>query len=75
VTAGTLNVYTGGLLSEHTLGADGMVTLNIAPSAGDVVTADFAYYWRVCFADEYMESVNIFYDLYENKKIRLVTVE
>lgn len=75
VVSGTLKVYVNGAPAEYTPGADGLVSLNTAPDAGTVISADFEYYWRVCFAEEYAESVNIFYDLYENKKIRLVTVE
>jgi uncharacterized protein (TIGR02217 family) len=75
VVSGTLKVYVNGTLAEYTTGDAGLIMLTKTPEAGDVISADFEYYWRVCFADEYTESVNIFYDLYENKKIRLVTIE
>lgn len=54
---------------------DGWIILASAPTVGATVTASFEYYWRVAFNDDDLTWTNLFYDLYNLKSIKLVTVK
>jgi uncharacterized protein (TIGR02217 family) len=52
----------------------GLVTFAAPPPAGQVVTADFTYRFRVRFADESVEFENFMYQLWQLKQIKLQSV-
>lgn len=41
----------------------GAITFDVAPSADDVVTADYTYYWKVMLADDGLTVTKIFKDI------------
>src|SRR5579862_8753295 len=53
--------------------ASGLVTFVAPPPAGQVVTADFTYWFRVRFADDTAEFENFMYQLWQLKQIKLQT--
>jgi uncharacterized protein (TIGR02217 family) len=55
-------------------GDTGLVTFAAAPPAGQVVTADFTYRFRVRFADDSAEFENFMYQLWQLKQIKLQSV-
>jgi uncharacterized protein (TIGR02217 family) len=51
--------------------ASGLLTFATPPPAGQVVTADFTYWFRVRFADDTAEFENFMYQLWQLKQIKL----
>jgi uncharacterized protein (TIGR02217 family) len=49
----------------------GLVTFTTPPPAGQSITADFTYYFRVRFADDTAEYENFMYQLWQLKQIKL----
>jgi len=59
----------------YTVDADtGLVTFTAPPPAGQVITADFTYRFRVRFADDSAEFENFMYQLWQLKQIKLQSV-
>ena len=52
----------------------GIVTFATPPPAGQLVTADFTYRFRVRFADDTAEFENFMYQLWQLKQIKLQSV-
>jgi len=52
----------------------GLVTFTTPPPAGQSVSADFTYYFRVRFADDTTEFENFLYQLWSLKQIKLQSV-
>lgn len=52
----------------------GLVGFNSPPPAGQLVTADFTYYFRVRFADDTADFENFLYQLWSLKRIRLQSI-
>ena len=50
------------------------MTFTAPPPAGQVVTADFTYRFRVRFADDAAEFENFMYQLWQLKQIKLQSV-
>ena len=74
IVPGTLTVLVDGAAVKATLKEDGWVEI-AAPESGANVTATFEYYWRVAFADDGMTWSNFWYDFYNLKSVKLVTVK
>lgn len=72
------NIYFNGVLqtpSSYSVAADtGLVTFTTPPPAGQAVSADFTYYFRVRFADDAAEFENFMYQLWSLRQIRLQSV-
>jgi uncharacterized protein (TIGR02217 family) len=54
--------------------ATGLVTFLTPPPAGQTVTADFTYWFRVRFADDTAEFENFMYQLWQLKQVKLQSV-
>jgi uncharacterized protein (TIGR02217 family) len=54
--------------------ATGLVTFASPPPAGQLVTADFTYFFRVRFADDSTEFENFMFQLWALKQVRLQSV-
>jgi uncharacterized protein (TIGR02217 family) len=54
--------------------ATGLVTFTSPPPAGQLVTADFTYYFRVRFADDTADFENFLYQLWALKQVKLQSV-
>ena len=54
--------------------ATGLVTFATPPPAGQAVTADFTYYFRVRFADDTAEFENFMIQLWQARQIKLQSV-
>ena len=54
--------------------ATGLVTFSSPPPAGQLVTADFTYYFRVRFADDTADFENFLYQLWALKQVKLQSV-
>ena len=52
----------------------GLVTFATPPPAGQLVTADFSYYFRVRFADDTADFENFLYQLWALKQVKLQSV-
>jgi hypothetical protein len=50
------------------------VVFNTAPTGGDVISADFTYYWGVQFADDKLETENFMFQLWDAKTVRFEQV-
>jgi uncharacterized protein (TIGR02217 family) len=55
-------------------GDTGQVTFTAPPPAGQIITADFTYRFRVRFADDAVEFENFMYQLWQLKQIKLQSV-
>jgi uncharacterized protein (TIGR02217 family) len=71
-------VYFNGVLQSPTGyavdAATGLVTFATAPSAGEAITADFTYWFRVRFADDTAQFENFMYQLWQLKQVKLQSV-
>ncbi len=71
-------VYFNGVLQSPSIyGLDpstGLVTFTTPPPAGQLVTADFTYYFRVRFADDSADFENFLYQLWALKQVKLQSV-
>ena len=54
--------------------ATGLVTFAAPPPAGQLVTADFTYFFRVRFADDTADFENFLYQLWALKQVKLQSV-
>lgn len=62
-------------LAGYTIDSEtGLVTFVTAPTAGQVITADFTYRFRVRFAQDSAEFENFMYQLWQLKQIKLQSV-
>jgi uncharacterized protein (TIGR02217 family) len=52
----------------------GLVTFTIPPPAGQAITADFTYYFRVRFSDDTAEFENFMLQLWQARQIKLQSV-
>jgi uncharacterized protein (TIGR02217 family) len=52
----------------------GLVTFNIAPASGLIITADFTYYFRCRFIDDKYDFENFMYRLWQLKKLTFISV-
>lgn len=52
----------------------GLVTFATPPPAGQAITADFTYWFRVRFADDTAEFENFMYQLWQLKQVKLQSV-
>ena len=59
--------------TDYTI-TNGMVSFASPPATGAAVTADFQWLWRVRFAQDSEEFDNFMYQLWECKKVELVSV-
>ncbi len=55
-------------------GDSGLVTFTTPPPSGQLITADFTYWFRVRFADDTAEFENFMYQLWQLKQVKLQTV-
>jgi uncharacterized protein (TIGR02217 family) len=55
-------------------GATGLVNFTTPPPAGQTITADFTYWFRVRFADDTAEFDNFMYQLWQLKQVKLQSV-
>jgi uncharacterized protein (TIGR02217 family) len=71
-------IYLNGIIqnpSAYRIDPDsGMVSFNIAPGGGLVVSADFTYYFRCRFIDDKYDFENFMYRLWQLKKLTFISV-
>lgn len=72
-------IFVDGILktfgSDYTISASGLITFTAAPAAGAALTWTGSYYWRVRFNDDVTEFNNFLSQLWEAKKVTLVSVK
>lgn len=75
--AGTVKVYKNGVeqTSGWSLTADGKVVFSVAPAAGQVITADCGFYFRVRFLEDDLEFNQFMYKLYSLKNLEFVSLK
>jgi hypothetical protein len=61
--------------TDYTISSSGVVTFTVAPAAGAALTWTGNYYWRVRFDMDQAELNNFLYQLWEAKKVTLVSVK
>lgn len=61
--------------ADYTISAAGVVTFTYTPTAGHALTWTGAYYFRCRFEDDQSEFNLFLYQLYENKKVRFMSVK
>jgi uncharacterized protein (TIGR02217 family) len=74
IVSETLMVFIDNIAAEAVLEENGWVE-TAAPADGAIVTASFEYYWRVAFADDEKTWSNFWYNFYNLKSVKLVTVK
>jgi len=52
----------------------GLVTFNIAPHSGLIITADYSYYFRCRFIDDSYSFENFMFHLWQLKKLTFISV-
>jgi uncharacterized protein (TIGR02217 family) len=52
----------------------GLVTFNIAPGSGQIITADYSYYFRCRFIDDSYAFENFMFRLWQLKKLTFISV-
>ena len=71
-------IYFDGILqpaADYTVAAaTGLVTFAAPPPAGQIVAADFTYYFRVRFSDDTAEFENFMIQLWQVRQIKLQSV-
>jgi uncharacterized protein (TIGR02217 family) len=71
-------IYFDGILqpaADYTVdAATGLLTFAAPPPAGQIVTADFTYYFRVRFSDDTAEFENFMIQLWQARQIKLQSV-
>jgi uncharacterized protein (TIGR02217 family) len=71
-------IYFDGIVqSASEYGVDpttGLITFTAPPPAGQLITADFTYYFRVRFADDTADFENFLYQLWALKQVKLQSV-
>lgn len=76
-TSTAIKIYKDGVLqtigTHYSISSSGVVTFVTAPASNVALTWTGAYYWRVRFDADKMEYNNFMYQLYELKKVNLVT--
>ena len=85
VNGATVNVYLDGVLqavnTNYTLatttplGTTYAVEFNLPPAAGQVITADFQFYWLCRFDDDTASFSNFMSQFFELKKLKFTTVK
>ncbi len=72
------NIYFNGVVQSpagYTVDPDtGLVTFTAPPPAGQAVSADFTYYFRVRFSDDTAEFENFMYQLWSLRQVKLQSV-
>lgn len=69
-------VYRNGakvLASDYTI-TDGVIVFKTAPAAGDIIKADYIYWWQVCFDDDGLGITELFRNWNETGSIKLRVV-
>jgi hypothetical protein len=61
--------------TDYTISSAGLVTFTVAPAAGAALTWSGSYYWRVRFDLDQTEFNNFLNQLWEAKKVTLVSVK
>jgi uncharacterized protein (TIGR02217 family) len=62
-------------VGSYSVDADtGLVTFETPPPAGEAVSADFTYYFRVRFADDTAEFENFMFQLWSLRQVKLQSV-
>jgi uncharacterized protein (TIGR02217 family) len=59
--------------TDYTI-SNGLVSFSSPPASGAAITADFQWLWRVRFAQDEQEFGNFMYQLWECKKVDLISV-
>lgn len=74
---GTPTIYIDGAAqgSGWTVSSTGLITFTAAPTAGAIITADFAYYFRVRFTMDKAEFERWAYNLWQLQTCELVSVK
>ncbi len=71
-------IYLNGIVqnpSAYSVDPDnGLVTFNMAPGSGLIVSADFTYYFRCRFIDDKYDFENFMYRLWQLKKLTFISV-
>jgi len=71
-------VYLNGIVQDPTgYSVDamtGLVTFNIAPASGLIITADYSYYFRCRFIDDSYAFENFMFQLWQLKKLTFISV-
>jgi uncharacterized protein (TIGR02217 family) len=71
-------IYLNGITQDpRTYGVDsssGLVTFNTAPGGGQLIAADFSYYFRCRFVDDKYDFENFMYRLWQIKKLTFISV-
>jgi uncharacterized protein (TIGR02217 family) len=72
------NVYLNGVRQSPTGysvdSASGLVTFAVPPPAGQAISSDFTYYFRVRFSDDTAEFENFMYQLWSLRQVKLQSV-
>lgn len=72
-------IYLDGVLQESgysiTMMDSGMVSFTAPPAEGVVVSADFGYYFRVCFKDDQADFQKTFYQVWELGRLELESIK
>jgi hypothetical protein len=70
-------IYLDGVLqySDYSISQRGLVTFTTAPADGVVITADFYFYYRCRFKEDYIGLENFNYNLWRTDSIVLVSVK
>nr|DAK51786.1 MAG TPA: minor tail protein [Caudoviricetes sp.] len=59
--------------SDYTI-TDGVIVFKTAPAAGDIIKADYIYWWQVCFDDDGLGITELFRNWNETGSIKLRVV-
>jgi len=70
-----INAVLKTVTTDYSISATGLVTFVVAPAAAAALTWTGSYYWRVRFSDDITEFNNFLYQLWEAKKVSLVSVK
>jgi uncharacterized protein (TIGR02217 family) len=76
IAAGTLVVYINGApTTAFTSDAAGLLTFTTAPATGAVISADFEFYFRCRFLKDEAEFTQFMSELWELKKLEMVSIK
>ncbi len=71
-------VYFNGIQQDPTTysvdPSTGLVTFSTAPGSGQIITADFSYYFRCRFVEDKYDFENFMYQLWQLKKLTFISV-
>ena len=74
---GPVNIAVNGVATPTgwALGVVGDITFATAPALNALITADFRWRWRVCFAEDSLGIEAFMYQLYDLKSLKLEQVK